>query len=185
MESYHPSSVDRVITSSASSLLDTLEENYFGVQADKQKAAIPSAPCEREQEETPEFAHVRLGAQNLTDRYVERVEVRSHTQFGEKTHLGTDFHGRSEYVFRSSFRQPNHSELLIAAKRSDKIFFTRVKVSGDTAININVEDKAIVAEIYSFNAKDDFWAKTSRVIQGAYVLNECSAQSIDDIHPLM
>ena len=180
MEYSCPTSVDRVVTQPISPILETLEENYFGIQSQKEKELAASA-----QKDAPELVHVRLGAQNLTDRYVERVEVRSHTQFGEKTHLGTNFSGRSEYTFQSSFRQPNHSTLLIAAQRSDKIFFTRVGVEGDTAVEIKVQDKSVVAEVYSFDSKEDFRAKTSRVIQGAYVLNECSAQSIDGIHPLM
>lgn len=184
MEPLSTTSVDRVITQPEFNILSNLQENYMGVQAEEKKAESALRIDEKEKRIT-ELVFTRVAASNLTEEYVERVEVRGDMIHNEQRYLGTDFYGQSEGPFMSSFRHPKGSELLIAAKRNNKVFFTRVKVEGDTAIDVNVQKGYIVAQVYSFDGKTDFRAKTSRVMQASLILNECSAKSIDDIHPLM
>ncbi|QVL57440.1 MAG: hypothetical protein KFB93_08710 [Simkaniaceae bacterium] len=178
MASLNTTSVDRVMTRTPNII-----EDYHGTQVEKKTES--SIPAEVKDKRMAELVVTRLAANNLTDEYVERVEVRGHSSRGEQTYLGTDFYGKSEVPFLSTFRHAPGSELLIAAKRSDKVFFTKVKVKGDTAIDINVEKGGIVAEVYSLDSKKGIRGKKSRVMETALVLNECSAQSIDGIHPLM
>lgn len=178
MERLDANHVDRALTHPDSEVLTKLLGS--DVMDD-----YPAALSKKTEKKTTELAITVIEARNLTDDYVERVEVRSNTCFGEKRHLGTDFRRKSEYPFKSSFRHPIGSELLIAAKKNKKVYFTRVRVTQDTAININVQKGGISAEVYSFDSKKDFRARETRELQDSLVLNECSARSIDGIHLLM